>query len=217
MIRRLVGAAALLVVATALVLLARDTWRWERAVHDADARAALAPISPAAWQADATLPAGLARRLLGLSDDLAFRRASMEAIRTASRAATTGSQKQRSILESALARIARSDPNPTRASRAADYLGVLLYSDPPSPDQAANPYGDPTQGGPSSQQTPEQKALAQFVNAVRLDPGDDSAQRNLERMLRQALPPPRKGVPQPGGGEKFGHKGSGARAPGHGY
>ena len=217
MIRRLVGAAALLAVAAVLVLLARDVWHWQRAVQDADARAALAPISPAAWQADTALPASLGRRLLGLGDDLAFRRASMQAIRMASHPPSTKSQKQRSILESALARIARSDPDPVRASRAADYLGVLLYTDPPSPDQAANPYGNPTQGDPSSQQTPEQKALTQFLTAVRLDPGDDNAQRNLERMLRQALPPPRRGVPQPGGGEKFGHKGSGARSPGHGY
>lgn len=217
MIRRLVAAAALLAAAAVLLLLARDTWRWERAVQDADARAAVAPIAPGAWQADTALPAGLDRRLLGLKDDLAFRQASMQATRAASHQPTTKTQKQRSILEAALARIARSDPDPVRASRAADYLGVLLYTDPPSPDQAANPYDNPTQGGPSSQQTPEQKALAQFLNAVRLDPRNDNAQRNLERMLRQPLPPPHKGVPQPGGGEKFGHKGSGARSPGHGY
>jgi hypothetical protein len=217
MIRRLAAAAALLAVAAVLVLLARDTWRWERAVQDADARAAVGPIAPTAWQADSALPAGLDRRLLGLDDDLAFRQASMQAIRTASHLPTTKTQKQRSILEAALARIARSDPDPARASRAADYLGVLLYTDPPSPDQAANPYDNPTQGGPSSQLTPEQKALAQFLNAVRLDPNDDNAQRNLERMFRQPLPPPHKGVPQPGGGEQVGHKGSGARSPGHGY
>ena len=218
MIRRLVAAAALLALAAVLVLLARDTWRWERAVRDADARAAIAPISPAAWQTNTTLPASLDRRLLGLNDDLAFRQTSMQAIHAASHPpTTTKAQKQRSIIEAALARIARSDPDAARASRAADYLGVLLYSDPPSPDQAANPYGDPTQGGPSSQQTPEQQALAQFLNAVRLDPNDDNAQRNLERMFRQPLPPPRRGVPQPGGGEKFGHKGSGARSPGRGY
>ena len=51
----------------------------------------------------------------------------------------------------------------------------------------------------------------------RLDPNDESAQQNLERMLRQPLPPPHKGVPQPGGGERFGHKGSGARSAGRGY
>jgi hypothetical protein len=216
--RRLLAAAALLAVAAFLVLLARDAWHWDRTIGDADARAAVAPISLDAWQAETTLPAGLTRRLLGIDDDLAFRAASMRAIRTASRPQSTKTQKLRSILEADLARIARNDPDPRRASRAADYLGVLLYSDPPSPDQAANAYeGDPSQQAPSNQQTPEQKALAQFVNAVRLDPDNDNAQRNLEQMLRQPQPPPHQGTPKPGGGEQLGNKGSGARAAGHGY
>ena len=217
MIRRLAAAAALLAIASLLVLLARDVWHWQRAIGDADARAAIAPISPNAWEANTTLPWGLARRLLGVDDDLAFRRTSMLAIGTASRTQSNDTQRERSIVETALARIARDDPNPVRASRAADYLGVLLYSDPASPDQAPNAYLDPTQTGPSSQQTPEEKAIAQFVNAVRLDPNNDNAQRNLEAMLRLPQPPHNQGTPQAGGGEKFGHKGSGARPPGHGY
>jgi hypothetical protein len=217
MIRRLVAAAAMLAVSVLLVLLARDVWLWDRAVHDADTRAAVAPVSPAAWRAATTLPAGLVRGLLGINDDLLFRRTMMGAIHAASRFPTTDTQKQRSVLETQLARIARNDPDKARASRAADYLGVLFYTDPPTPDQAANAYQDPTQSGPSNQLTPEQKAMVQFVNAVRLDPGNDNAQRNLERMLRQPQPPPHQGSPQPGGGEQFGHKGSGARPPGHGY
>jgi hypothetical protein len=217
MIRRLLAAAAMLAVALFLVLLARDAWHWDRAIRDADARAAVAPISPAAWQAKTTLPSSLTRSLLGINDDLTFRRTMMRAIHAASHFQSTSTQKQRSIVETALARIARNDSDPVRASRAADYLGVLLYTDPPSPDQAANAYQDPSQSGPANQATPEQKAMAQFLNAVRLDPNNDNAQRNLERMLRQPQPPPHKGTPQPGGGDKFGHKGSGARPPGHGY
>jgi len=216
-IRRLAAAAALLVVAAFLVLLARDAWHWDRALHDADARAAVAPVSPAAWQAHTTLPSGLTRRLLGINDDLVFRRTLMRAIQAATQFQSTATQKQRSIVETALARIARDDPDKTRASRAADYLGVMLYTDPPSPDQAANAYEDPSQSGPSNQLTPEQKAMLQFLNAVRLDPNNDNAQRNLERMLHQPLPPPHHGIPQAGGGERFGHKGSGARPPGRGY
>jgi len=216
-IRRLAAAPAMLAGAALLVLLARDVWHWQRAVRDADTRAAIAPVSPNAWQANATLPWGLARRLLGIDDDLAFRRTSMLAIGTASREQSNDTQRARAIVESSLARIARNDPNPVRASRAADYLGVLLYSDPASPDQAPNAYLDPTQTGPSSQQTPEEKALAQFVNAARLDPNNDNAQRNLEAMLRLPQPPHNQGTPQAGGGEQFGHKGSGARPPGHGY
>jgi hypothetical protein len=217
MIRRVVAAAAMIAVAVFLVLFARDVWHWQRAVHDADTRAAVAPISPAAWQAHTTLPGSLTRRLLGINDDLKFRSTMMRAIHAASHFPSTSTQKQRSIVETALARIARNDPDKARASRAADYLGVLLYTDPPSPDQAANAYQDPTQQGPSNQLTPEQKAMVQFVAAVRLDPDNDNAQQNLERMLRQPQPPPHQGSPQAGGGEQFGHKGSGARPPGRGY
>lgn len=217
MIRRLVAAAAMLAAAVFLVLLARDVWHWQRTLHDADARAAVAPLSPSAWNAQTTLPSSLTRRLLGINDDLAYRKTLMEAIHLSSRLPTTSTQKERSIVETSLARIARNDADPVRASIAADYLGVMLYTDPPSPDQAANAYQDPSQSGPSNQATPEQKAMAEFLNAVRLDPNNDNAQRNLERMLHQPLPPPHKGTPQPGGGEKFGHKGSGARPPGHGY
>jgi hypothetical protein len=216
-IRRLIAAGAMLVAAALLALLARDTWHWSRAVRDADARAAVAPVSPDAWRADTTLPSGLTRRLLGIDDDLFFRRTAMHALRLAAQEASPATQKQRSIVETALARIARSESDPVRASLAADVLGVLVYSDPPSPDQSANPYRDPTQSGPSDQQTPEQKAAVLFGRAVRLDPGNDNAQRNLELMLRVPQPPPHQGSPQASGGERFGRRGSGARPPGHGY
>jgi hypothetical protein len=216
-IRRLVAAAVMLAAAVFLALLARDTWHWSRAVADADTRAAVAPVSPDAWRTDTTLPSALTRRLLGIGDDLAFRRTAVRAIAMADQQRSPKTEKQRSFVETALGRIARGDSDPVRAARAADYLGVLLYFDPPTPDQAANAYQDPSQGGPSSQLTPEQKATAQFATAVRLDPTDDNAARNLELMLRLPAPAPHQGIPQAGGGEHLGHKGSGARPPGYGY
>jgi|1186.fasta_scaffold181789_2 hypothetical protein len=216
MTRRLLAAAVLLVAAAFLALLARDAWHWSRAMHDADARAAVAPISAAAWRADTTLPSGLTERLLAIDDDLVFRRTTAQALRLSARQVTPATQKQRSIVEAALARIVRGSDHP-RASIAADVLGVMLYADPPSLDQAANPYKDATQLGPSDQQTPEQKALTQFAVAVRLDPTNDQAQRHFELLLRTPLPAPHKGVARPGGGEQLGKKGSGARPPGHGY
>ena len=217
MIRRLVAAAVMLAAAVVLVLVAHDAWHWQRALGDADMRASVGPIAPRAWESDSILPAGLTRRLLGIDDDLAFRGAVMRAIDTAPLQVTTKNQKQRAWNETALSRIAHGSGDPVRASIAADYLGVLRYADPPSPDQTANAYVDPTQSGPSNQLTPEQKAMAEFLNAVRLDPNDDNAQRNLELMLRQPQPPPHQGSPQAGGGDRNGHKGSGARPAGRGY
>ena len=214
--RRLVAALCLLVAAAFFAALAHDAWRWSRALGDADARAAEASISPRAWQAHTVLPSGVTRRLLAIDDDLTFRRTFARGLSLAQQEVTVANQKQRSIVEASLARIVR-EPDNRRASMAADLLGVLVYADPPSLDQAANPYRDPTQSGPSDQLTPEQKALALFAVAARLDPANDEAQRHFELMLRTPQAPPHKSVARPGGGEQLGKKGSGARPPGHGY
>jgi hypothetical protein len=216
MIRRLAAAAALLVVAGALLLLARDTWHWQRAIADADARAALAPVSPDAWDADTSLPRDPARRLLGIDDDVEYRATATRGAALAANEVDPKTFKERAVVETALQRIGADASDPVRASRAADLLGVLRYTDPPSPDQVESAYeGD--QSGQTTQLTPEQKAMAQFVLAVRIDPGNDSAQRNLELMLRQPAPPPHQSVPHAGGGDRAGRKGSGAQDPGHGY
>jgi hypothetical protein len=217
MIVRLAAAAVMLVAAAFLALFAHDVWRWQRAVDDVDARATMGHVAPAAWRADTALPELWTRDLLGLDDDLVFRSTAMRALRQVDQQANEQNQKSRGITETALGRIIRNDANTVRASLAADYLGVMLYNDPISPDQAANAYQDPSQSGPSDLQTPEQKAAAQFVTAVRLDPADDNAARNLELMLRRAEPLAHQGVPKVASGERLGNKGSGAREAGHGY
>lgn len=216
MIRRLVAAAVMLVVAAFLVLLARDAWRWERAMTDADFQASIRPVSATAWDTDATLPHGLARRLLGIEDDIEYRATTMRGLAFASKQVDSKTLKARAIVETALQRISADTSDPERASLSADLLGVLRYTDPPSPDQVENAYeGD--QSTPTTQLTPEQRAMAQFLVAVRIDPSNDNAQRNLELMLRQPQPPPHESVPQAGGGDRAGRKGSGAQDPGHGY
>jgi hypothetical protein len=216
-IGRLVVAAVMLVAAAFLALFAHDVWRWQRAVDDADVRATAGHVAPTAWGADTALPASWTRGLLGLDDDLTFRETAMRALAQVDQQGNEQNQKRRGITETALGRIIRNDTNAVRASQAADYLGVLLYNDPISPDQAANAYQDPSQSGPSDLQTPEQKATVQFVAAVRLDPADDNAARNLELMLRRPEPLSNQGAPKAASGERLGNKGSGAREAGHGY
>jgi hypothetical protein len=216
MIRRLIAACVLLAASVFLMLLARDVWHWQRAMADADARASVGAVSPATWNAHATLPHDLARRLLGLNDDIEYRGTATLAAELAASEVTPKTFKERAVVETALQRIGADTSDPQRASLAADLLGVLRYTDPPSPDQVESAYeGD--QSGRTTQQTPEQKALEQFLLAVRLDPNDDNAQRNLELMLRQPAPPQHKSVPHAGGGDRAGRKGSGAQDPGHGY
>ena len=216
MIRRLVAAGVMLVVAAFLVLLARDSWQWEHTMADADVRASIGPIPPTAWEADPILPRGLARRLLGVDDDIEYRATLMRGLAFASREVDPKTLKERAIVETALQRISADTSAPERASLSADLLGVLRYADPPSPDQVESAYeGD--QSTPTTQLTPEQRAMTQFLVAVRIDPGNENALRNLELMLRQPQPPPHKSVPQAAGGDRAGRKGSGAQDPGHGY
>lgn len=217
MTRRLALAAVMLAAAVLLLLFARDTWHWQRAMRDADARAALGYVEPTAWAAHTTLPSGLVRSVLGVDDDVAFRRAVEQAMYSSAHPPATTARRQRSIVESTLARLTRSDASPVRAAAAADDLGVLLYFDPPTPSNAKNPYQNPNQAAPSGAQTPTQKALAEFELAVRLDPADATAQRNLETLLRASKQPKKQQTPRAGAGERYGAKGSGARLPGHGY
>ena len=212
------GAAVVMAAAAVvLALFARDVWHWERAVHDADARSALRPVTADAWSVDAVLPTGFLRDLLGLGDDLRFRQAAMEAQLLSAGRPTGLSGNQRVLIETALARIILTDPDRARASRAADYLGVLLYDDKSTPQQAISPYVNPNTPQAQAEQTPEEKAATEFATAARLDPSNANAKRNLEVMLQQAQPPSQRGSPKPGTGEHVGSKGSGSRPAGHGY
>jgi hypothetical protein len=214
---RTVGAVLLVACAVALLLLARDAWHWGRAVSDADTRAAMGPIGVDAWSASTVLPGGFVRDALGIDDDLAYRRAVMGAIDLIKRP-PTGSGNQDVVVEAELAHVVLTDGDAARASSAADYLGVLLYDDEGTPQQAISPYVNPkSPAAPSGSQTPEQKALEEFETAVRLDPEDANAKKNLELMLSQVKPPSQKGTPKPGAGQRVGSKGSGQRKPGYGF
>jgi hypothetical protein len=209
-----VAAAALVAIAAVLVLLARDSWHWSRAIREADLRAEVGPIGPGAWQIKPTLPSGAVTQVLGIDGDLALRRALMQAIQLAADGATAFDLEQRVLVETSLQRIAAGDTNHTRASIAADYLGVLFYQDRLAPKEAINPYNNPAN---PSHQSLEQRAIAEFETAVVLDPNDSDAKSNLEAMLEQARPPNQQGNARPGNGQRVNNKGSGRRPPGYGY
>lgn len=212
---RLGGALVLALCAVFLLLLARDVWHWGRAMQDGDALAAVQPVSPRVWNADTVLPGGLVKGVLGNADDVAFRRAVVGAVDLLH--SHGGSGNAHVLVETALARVVLTDPDNARASVAADYLGVLLYDDRDAPQQAISPYNPKNVGVPTASQTPEEKALAEFETAVRLDPNNANAKKNLETLLHQAQPQSQKGTPNPGSGTKTGTKGSGQQPPGYGY
>jgi hypothetical protein len=159
------GAAAVL-----LVLLARDVDRRETAMRAGDVAASPASASR---QVDETLPFSPASRLLGLDDDVAYRRAAAlfrsakgqdeEVGRTAEGAAV------RIRAEAALAEAIRTEDNRARASAASTLLGVLAFID------AANAQAETG--------AVERSVLA-FQDALRLDRSNADAKTNLELLYQ---------------------------------
>jgi hypothetical protein len=160
------GAAAVL-----LVLLARDVDRWETAMRAGDVAAS--PAS-AARQVDETLPFSPAHGLLGLDDDLAYRRAAAlfrrangqdEEVR---RTSEGGAARIRA--EAALAEAIRTEGDRARASAASNLLGVLAFID------AAN-----AQTGNAA----VERSVLAFQDALRLDRSNADAKTNLELLYQR--------------------------------
>jgi hypothetical protein len=195
------GAAgiACLTLATFVVLLARDTWRVESALQSGDTRAQVTPIGTNAWSADVILPFDLARRLLGVRDDLSFRATETLARSMTAQPANDTDVRRRLPAKEALL-LAEHDANHARASVAANLLGVIYSTDPNDPDKPA-----------------AVKALAEFVNAVALDPNNATAKSNLELFLRQSSGDQLRGRKGAAAGEVPGKSGAGRRAGGNGY
>lgn len=201
----LAAAGACLAVAVLATLLARDVGGWQSALRAGDVQAAATtPRARPEWAAGEIVPFGLARRLLAVDDDLAFRRA-VALFRQASTGIPsfdTGVEGTalRVEAETALAHEVRTDPDRTRASTAANLLGVLAAADSTSPAEGA---------------TPIERSIFEFVDAIHLDPGDEQAKANLELVYQLKAPPNslRGNARRPGRS----HSGASATEPGHGY
>lgn len=197
---RLVLAGISLGLAALALLLARDVWLWDKAIHDADARAQVLPIGSSSWAAGTLLPGDPARSLLGIDDDLAFRRLYVRGAALASASAPASGTSPRSLVESELGRVSRTDSDDAVASAAANLLGVLFFTDPDDPENS-----------------PAERAVGAFQDAVLLDPENASAKANLELILRQLSSNELKGRSSPGGGDQGGKGGAGLAPGGKGY
>lgn len=198
--RRVLAAAACLVLAAAALVLARDVWHVEKALRDGDARAAAGAAGPGSWRAAHSFPADAARRLLQVDDDVAFRTLYARALALSREEVTEEDARRRTPVEVALRRLVLDDRHPLRAARAANVLGVLLYTDPDDPELS-----------------PAQRALGEFQSAVLLEPGNDVAKANLELLLRQLRSQSPSGRSSPGGGDQAGSSGVGQAPAGDGF
>jgi len=199
-------ASALLALAVFAALLGHDVRAWRSGVDVADLTFAQTPRS-ASWTARTLLPGDPAKSVLGLSSQLAFRRAarSFTAVVKLGNGFDNGFSegRQRSALEARLDRLSRG-PDARIDSEAENLLGVLAFA-------------DSQQRGPNAP-TPVERSLAAFQAAVRLDPRNEDAKRNLEWLNQQLVAKgSRRGSNGSSGGPGKGRRGAGGGVPGRGY
>lgn len=171
----LLAAVVLLAAAGALVLLAHDVRAWETRLEQDDVAFRYAPGRPALWEPEERFPGAAARRLLGVEDDLAFRRA-IRLFRLGrprqlayDRPALTALRGQAQV---ELLELGRRDPEPGRRSEASNLVGVLSL-------------GVEGRESAAARQTFLESGIASFQTAITLDDRNERAKYNLELALRR--------------------------------
>ena len=207
-----ISAGALLCLALAVVfaLLALDVVRWSDAIRAGDVRYRASAADDALWRADELVPLAAARNVLGVEDDIAFRRA-VRALRVSRLGDPTGSISDpeiaihRNEAQARLEAIVTGDFDLARRSRAAGLLGVL----------GLVRFVTETQGRDALLSS----TISNLQLAIALDPANDEAKQNLELAFQRGRGlDPSEGAgganPAPGGN---GAKGAGAGQAGSGY
>jgi hypothetical protein len=167
----------LVVLAVVAALLAADLRSWQSGVQAGDVSFAKDPPS-ASWTASTTLPSDPALKVLGLSGQLALRRAtqSFVAVQKAGRGIDNCyvECKARAALEGQLTALA-AGANHLRDSQADNLLGILAY-------------GDSRPGIPGQTPVPIDQSVGNFRAAVQLDPTNADAKYNLELLMQKLAP-----------------------------
>jgi len=204
------GAVLCLALAVVFALLALDVARWSDAIRAGDVRYRASAKDDALWRADELVPLAVARNVLGVEDDIAFRRA-VRALRVSRLDDPTGSISdpeiaiRRNEAQARLEAIVTGDFDLARRSRAAGLLGVL----------GLVRFVTETQGRDALLSS----TIANLQLAIALDPANDEAKQNLELAFQRGRGlDPSEGAgganPAPGGS---GAKGAGAGQAGSGY
>jgi hypothetical protein len=200
---RVVAIALLAALAVVVALLAADVRAWPVALDRGDA---VYTISPGRTQwTPATRLGGLAETLLGTTGDVAAREALQAYHQVAGLQEQLNNalqdQTQRVAAINALGAPANS-ADPQVATQARTLLGILAFA------QSA-------EGGGVSQ---TDTAIADFTDAVRVDPGDTAAKFDLELLLRlTAAQGQRSGAGPSNGFGRTGQLGASGGVPGSGY
>ena len=205
---RVAAALAVLVAAGVVAVAAEDARRWDDRVRTDDLRFRAQP-SETTWREPEWFGAATVRSVLGIDDDLRFRRVISAFRAERADAGSSGDAiaklQQRAQLEAALRAIQRNDPDLLRRARAANMIGILSF------DSAVT--------GRSGEQSLLDQTFAQFRNAVRLDPREEEPKYNLELLLHLLARGDLRSTGGRGGdgGPESEAGGAGTTDPGRGY
>jgi hypothetical protein len=206
---RVAVALAALVVAGVVAVAAEDARRWDDRLRTDDLRFVAQPSGGARWRESKWLGAAAVRSTLGIDDDLRFRRVvsafRVERADAGSSGDAIAKLQLRAQLEGALRAIQRNDPDPLRRARAANMIGILSF------ESAVT--------GRSGEQSLLDQTLAQFRNAVRIDPREEEPKYNLELLLHLLARGDLRSTGGRGGegGPESEAGGAGTTDPGRGY
>ena len=195
------GAVAIL-LAGAVALLAADVRRSAAELRGQDAAFEADPATSHGWSSGDWIPGRPAARLLGLGDDVRYRRAA-EQFRDASRDPTgLAAIRRRREAERRLIRVEHADRELGRRSELQNLIGVLVFVESQHDEAAAS---DLLRG-----------SVDRFTTAVQLDPANEAAKYNLELALKLLGG---SGLPQNGNGRGNQAAAAGAVSspPGSGY
>jgi hypothetical protein len=204
--RDAIVALTAVVLAAVLALVGFEALGWERRLGADDARFAAAPLSTDLWSEGEAVPLAPARRLLGIDDDLRYRRAVSLYTRSRPGEPTALNPERESLRGAAqreLTAISREDPNDVRRSQAAMLVALLALG-----------RGDLFQSA-EERLTVQRTATGNLQVAVMLDPDNAEAKRNLELVLTSIGEPP-SGATDAGGTSDTGNQGGIGRS-GSGY
>jgi hypothetical protein len=201
---RALGAVLCLAAAAFLLLFAIDARDWGKRVATDDLRFAANPLAPRLWHPVEVAPFGLARDVLGINDDVRYRRAVrlFRLGRPLENLTQRSFESLRAEAQIALSDVEQGGNDRARRSQAANLLGVLDLSLAVRDSTLATTFlGD---------------AIGNFRDAMALDDSNADARFNLEYALYEL----KSGEDQlPKGTERPGQPGGNAALaqPGRGY
>jgi tetratricopeptide (TPR) repeat protein len=201
---RVILAGLVLAAAVLLLLLATDVRGWSARFAADDLRYRANPVPGNLWRPEQAAPFGLARDVLGIQDDIDYRRAlrsfrlgrplesNLYGVKTASLRAQAQVQ---------MAEVADHGNDLPRRSQAANLLGVLGFA------MAARDL--------ALRDTFLRDAIASFRQAIALDPTNDDALFNLEFALQEQNVAEEQ--QQRGSSDSNAGGNAGLKPPGHGF